>query len=177
MICNARFWTLAFNIDSLICCQSPSPQDMFVYLEYLNINISYLFQVFLVGINVPKVRLYFHFEIKTTCRHSNVPFIIIEMTMQSAVILAEEQPLVVVMICTSVTMPTQTTVHTPTLVIHTNLQKDTNISPHKPKHYWRASTNSHQLRLRFFAVRRSNLKLNGNCNSKSCKIIIKVTST
>jgi hypothetical protein len=31
--------------------------------------------------------------------------------------------------------------------------------------------------LRFFAVRRSNLKLNGNCNSKSCKIIIKVTST
>jgi hypothetical protein len=27
-----------------------------------------------VGINIPQVRLYFHFEIKTTYRHSNVQF-------------------------------------------------------------------------------------------------------
>ena len=119
---------------------------------YIKIFLTF-FQVFLVDVNVPEARLSFRFEIKTTCRHSNVQFLIIEMTKQSAVFLAGEQLLVMVMICSSVAMPMQINIHTATLVTHTNLLKDTNMALHKPKHYWRAAANSHQMKLRFFAVR------------------------
>jgi hypothetical protein len=81
---------------------------------------------------------------------------IMKMTKQSAVAILLDQTLVIVMVSkiySSLTMPMKITVHEATLVAYTNILRDTDMALHKQEHYWRASITSHQLRLRFSAVR------------------------
>ena len=79
------------------------------------------------------------------------------MAVQSRVFLVGVQCLVVVMICSSVLMPTQTNFHTLTLVTHTALLVDMNLALHKPELCWREATNLRQLRLKYFALNKAQI--------------------
>ena len=80
----------------------------------------------------------------------------VERAVQSGVVRTGEQSLVVlVLICASVLMPTQTKIHTATLVKHTNLLQDINLALDKPKLCWRAASTSLQQRSKYSRDRTS----------------------
>ena len=99
--------------------------------------------------NVPSLTTCSHSNALTTCSHSNVPSFTIKIAGQSSVILRTEQYLVLV-ICTSLTMPTLIKTHIVILVLHTNHQLGISMALHKPDRCLLVATTSHQQKLKHF---------------------------